>query len=140
MMAKEIIEELEDDEYRDIQEAKRHLELMSVLKEVSNELKINKNKQVEELLSKNNKIIDNLVSGIEKLQPKPEKKENNHAEVVSAIQEMVKQIKGGLSEIKKTIIESDKEDEKVEPMKEWSFDIVRNSLGYIQKVNAKQIK
>lgn len=139
-MANDIIEELDDDEYRDIQEAKRHKEMLSVLKEVSNELKSNKNKQVEELLSKNNQIIDSLVLGIQKLQPKQEKKENNHAEVVSAIQSMAKQIKDGLSEIKKTIIETEKEDEKEEPMKEWSFDIVRNSLGYIQKVNAKQIK
>lgn len=138
MHNKEIIEELDDDEYNDIQEAKRHSEMLSVLKDVSNALKENKSKSIEDLLSKNNELIGKFIFGLSNLKPAITNNLNQD-EVVKALSVLSKEMKGELVKLQKVIIESEKEDEK-EIMKEWTFDVVRNNYGYIQKINAKQIK
>lgn len=137
-MAKTIIEEIDDDEYLDAKNAERHKEMYSVMKEVSNALKENKSKPLEDLLSKNNELIGKFISGLSNLKPAITNNLNQD-EVVKAISGLSKEMKDELIKLQKTIIDTEKEDKK-EPMKEWTFDVVRNNYGYIQKINAKQIK
>lgn len=130
-MAKTIIEEIDDDEYEDIQEAKRHSEMMSVMKEVSNALKENKSKPLEDLLNKNNELIGKFVSAISNIkQDAPQVSvQVNQDKVISALQKISESIVASNSEL---LIEFKKYNDR--PIVE-SFKLVKDNYGNTKSVD-----
>lgn len=125
-----MLDEVEDDDkefYLKLEE-KRHKE---VIQSLSNLVKvIQADDSLQKLITQQESNVKKLIEKINGL-PAPEVTvENNYKEVVNELQKVIKSLEAMGKQLKEAT-------NKEPPIKEWEFDIIRRTGGYIEKVKAK---
>lgn len=121
--------EISDKEFNRIQADKRHKALLAALKGI----KIPEPKQADltPVMAKIEAITDALTGKLQDIS-KPtvvvQKTEVSQKEIVNSLSELIVEIKG-----LKNMLSTQKKQEN----REWVFDVVRNSGGFIQSVNVR---
>ena len=125
-----MLDEIEDDdkEFFLKLEEKRHKELIQSLSNLTKV--IQSDDGLQKLIKQQESVVKKIVEKINGL-PTPEVTvENNYKEVVGELQNVIRSLEIMGKQLKEAT-------NKEPPVKEWEFEIVRKSSGYIEKVKAK---
>jgi PPE-repeat protein len=132
-MSLEIDEEEPINDLNDFNEAmtqKRHKQLLSSLKEISDELKKNEKGNDLRTLETHFKSLNTLIEKLSNA-PKPEKPvvniSNNNDDIVESFQLIADKISKEISLLKDSLSKPT----------EWTWTITRNRAGFIEYINAK---
>jgi len=118
------IEEINDEELRELQLEERHDAMMKSLKDLA--ISIKEQPDMTTLLEKNLEAVKQFTKKLSELETKKEVKViANHDPVIKSINQMAEAINNNLA----LLIASNK--------KEWKVDVKRNNFGFIESATIK---